>query len=51
MGVIELALLVVAEDFVCFGALLEDDLGLFALVLGNLIGMVLQGCLLSCQSL
>ena len=43
MGVIQVALLIVGENLVRLGDLLELDLGLCALVLGDLVGVVSEG--------
>jgi hypothetical protein len=43
--VVGFTLLVIAEDFVGFCALLEDDLRLFALLFWDLVGVVFQGSL------
>jgi hypothetical protein len=43
--VVHLPFLIVAEDFVGLGGLLELGLGFLATVLGNLVRVVLQGSL------
>lgn len=49
MRIVEVALVIVGEDFISLCYLLELDLGLLALVLGDLVGMVPKGSL-DCQS-
>jgi hypothetical protein len=46
VGVVELALLLIAENLVGLGDFLELGFGLFSLLLGNLVWVVLEGGLL-----
>jgi hypothetical protein len=45
VGIVEMALVIVAEDLVRLGAFLELDLGFRTLRLGDFIGMVLESSL------
>jgi hypothetical protein len=42
MGVVEVPLVVIGEDFIGLFCGLEANLGLFALIFGHLIGVVCQ---------
>jgi hypothetical protein len=45
VGIVEMALVIVAEDLVRLGAFLELDLGFRTFCLGDFIGMVLESSL------
>ena len=45
MGVVQVALLIVAENLVCLSNLLELDLRLGALVFGDLVGVIFESSL------